>query len=52
MNALLFTRDNNLVPGTIRKWASAGLHQPKGETDNYFEFQRLKELTAAYRAIL
>ena len=52
VNALLFTRDNNLVPGTIRKWVSAGLDQPKGGTDDYFEFQRLKELTTAYRAIL
>jgi hypothetical protein len=52
VSALLFTRSNNLEPGTIRKWVNAGLIQPKGGTDDYFEIQRLEELTAAQRTAL
>ena len=52
VNAHLFARDNKLVPWAIQKWVNAGLIQPKGGTNDYFEVQRLEELTAAHRSTL
>jgi hypothetical protein len=52
VSALNFAQGNNLELKTIRGWVDAGLIQPQGGTDCYFEIQRLGELTAAHRAAL
>ncbi len=52
VSALNFARSNNLELKTIQEWVDAGLIQPQGGTDCYFEIQRLKELAKAHRAAL
>jgi len=49
---LNFAWGNSLELKTIKGWVDAGLIQPQGGTDCYFEIQRLEELTAAHRVAL